>query len=74
MLWDNLEGWDGVGGGREVQEGGSTCIFMADSRCCIQKPTQHCKAIVLQLKKKAFLNNQCVQDKNIKMVTIQNTM
>ena len=23
VLCDNLEGWDGVGGGREVQEGGS---------------------------------------------------
>ena len=24
-------GWDGVGGGREVQEGGDVCISMADS-------------------------------------------
>ena len=30
----NLEGWDGEGDGREVQEGGDTCILMADSRCC----------------------------------------
>ena len=29
MLYDNLEGWDGVGGGREVQEGGDTYIPMA---------------------------------------------
>ena len=28
---DNLEGWDGVGGGREVQEGGNICLLMADS-------------------------------------------
>ena len=28
----NLEGWDGEGGGREVQEGGDICIPMADSR------------------------------------------
>ena len=28
---DNLEGWDGVGAGREVQEGGETCIPVADS-------------------------------------------
>ena len=28
---DNLEGWDGVGSGREVQEGGDICISMADS-------------------------------------------
>ena len=27
----NLEGWDGVGGGSEVQEGGVMCIPMADS-------------------------------------------
>ena len=31
MLFDSLEGWDGVGGGREVQEGGDICIPMADS-------------------------------------------
>ena len=31
MLCDNLEGWDRVGGGREVQEGGAICIPMANS-------------------------------------------
>ena len=31
MLCDNLEGRDGVGGGRVVQEGGDICISMADS-------------------------------------------
>ena len=31
MLCDNEEGWDGVGGGREVQEGGDVYIPMADS-------------------------------------------
>ena len=38
--------------GGDVQEGGDICILMADSCCCIvlQKPTQHCKAIILQLK------------------------
>ena len=30
-LCDNLEGWDGVGSGREVQEGGNICIPMIDS-------------------------------------------
>ena len=29
---DNLEVWDDVEGGTEVQEGGDTCIPMADSR------------------------------------------
>ena len=28
----HLEGWGGVGGGREVQEGGDICTPMADSR------------------------------------------
>ena len=31
MLCDSVEGWDGVGGGREVQEGGYRCIPVADS-------------------------------------------
>ena len=31
MLCDNPEGWDGVGCGRQVQEGGDICIPMADS-------------------------------------------
>ena len=31
MFCDNLEGWEGVGGGRELQAGGDTCISMADS-------------------------------------------
>ena len=28
---NNLEGWEGVGGGRKVKEGGDTCIPVADS-------------------------------------------
>ena len=31
MLCDNLEGWDGVGGGRGVQEGGDMCTPVADA-------------------------------------------
>ena len=31
MLCDNLEGWDEVGVGMEVHEGGNNCIFMVDS-------------------------------------------
>ena len=34
MLRDNLKGWDGVGGGREVQKGGDICIPVADSCRC----------------------------------------
>ena len=31
MLCNNLEGWDGAGGGREAQEGGDVYIPMTDS-------------------------------------------
>ena len=31
MPCDNLEGWDGMGGEKEVQEGGDICIPMVDS-------------------------------------------
>ena len=31
MLCDSLEGWDGVGGGREIPEGGDMCVLLADS-------------------------------------------
>ena len=35
MLCDKLEGWDGVEGRREVQEGRDVCIPMADSCWCV---------------------------------------
>ena len=35
VLRDNLEGWDGVGDGREDPERGDTCVPGADSRCCV---------------------------------------
>ena len=45
-----------IHGGRE--EGskvrGYIYILMADSHCCIADPTEHCKAIVLQIKRKAY--------------------
>ena len=31
VLWDNLDRWDGVGGGRQFQEGGDIYIPIADS-------------------------------------------
>ena len=31
MLCEDLKGWNGVGGGREVQEGGDMSVPMADS-------------------------------------------
>ena len=36
-ICDNLEGWEGEGGGRWVQEGGDMCIPMADSCWCMAK-------------------------------------
>ena len=38
MLCNDMEGWDGVAGGREVQEGEDICIQMADS-CCYMAET-----------------------------------
>ena len=46
MPGDNLEGWDEVGGGREVQEGGDRCVPVADS-CCTAETNTNCKAIIL---------------------------
>ena len=45
MLCDNLEGWDRVGGGTEVQERGDICIPMTDHADVWQKLAQYCKAI-----------------------------
>ena len=33
MLFNDLEGWDGLGCGREIQEGGNIYILMTDSFC-----------------------------------------
>ena len=34
MFCGDLDGWDGGGGGREVQVGGNICMHIADSLCC----------------------------------------
>ena len=34
-LYDNLEGWGGVEGGRDGQEGEDTCVSMTDSCLCM---------------------------------------
>ena len=31
VLCDSLEGWDGVGGGREIPEERDMCVLLADS-------------------------------------------
>ena len=45
---DNLEGWGW--GWEEALEGGVICTLMAESWIVQQNPTQHRKAIILQLK------------------------
>ena len=49
VLWDNLEGWGGKGGGKEFRMGGHTCPQMIHVKVW-QKPSQYCKVIILQLK------------------------
>ena len=54
---NKLEGWDGVGGEREVQMEGTyvyLCIHSTPHPEVWQKPTQYCKAIILQLKINKF--------------------
>ena len=41
MFCDNLEGWDGMRGGKEVQEGGDIGTPMTDSCRCMAE-TQYC--------------------------------
>ena len=51
MLCDNLEGRDGVGNGKKVQEVGNICMPMTDSCCCMAEINlQYCIVIILQLK------------------------
>ena len=50
VLCDNLEGWGGKGGGRVVQERGDVYMPMTDSYWYMEKKSQYCKVIILQLK------------------------
>ena len=60
LLCDNLEGWDGVGVGREWELGGrfkreGTYVYLWLIHDDVwQKPTQYCKAIILHLKINTF--------------------
>ena len=40
----------GLGGGREVQEGGDIRVLMANSCGYTAEPTQYCKSVIFQLK------------------------
>ena len=46
VLCDNLEGWDNVGGRKEVQGGGDICKPIADSCCYMAETDKHCKSII----------------------------
>ena len=48
VLCDNLEGWDGVGDGREAQEGGDMCIPVADSCWYMTETITELSTIILQ--------------------------
>ena len=50
--WDDPEGWDGEGGGRGVQGGGTHVHPWLMHVNVWQKPPQYYKVISLQLKKK----------------------
>ena len=41
-LWDNLEGWDGEGGGKRVQDGGTHVYPWQIHVDVWQKPPQYC--------------------------------
>ena len=57
MLCDVLEGW-GEGSGREAHEGGDIYIYLRLIHIVVQQElTQHCKVVILQLKKSHLKND-----------------
>ena len=60
MLCDNLKG------GKESPEGGDILLIHAD--VVWQKPTQHCKAIILQLNINKFFKKERVSHQNLKII------
>ena len=48
MLCDDLDGWVGGVGSRELQEGGDIDIHIADSLCCTAETNTCCKVMTLQ--------------------------
>ena len=58
MICDNPEGYGRVGGGRESQEEGDMCMPWLIDVDVWQRPTQYCKAIILQLKMNRFLKRK----------------
>ena len=58
MFCNNLEGWNGVGSGKEVQERGVICYVWLIHVDIWQKLPRYCKAIILQLKKKVTIRSE----------------
>jgi len=58
VLCDDLEGWDGKLGRRLKR--GEICVIWLIHVVVQQKLTQHCKAIIFQLKKEIGPRAQCV--------------
>ena len=54
VLCDNLEGWDGVGGGGRFEREGTYVYLWLIHVGVWQRPTQHYKAVILQLKINKF--------------------
>ena len=57
-LCNNLEQWDGKGGGGRFKREGTYVYLWRIHVDVWQKPTQHCKAIILQLKRNKFLKER----------------
>ena len=58
VLCDNLEGWDGVGEGRRLKREGTYVYLWLIHVDIWQKPTQYCKAILLELKINKFFKKR----------------
>ena len=57
MLGDNVEGWDGVEVGDRLKREGTYVYLWLIHVDVWQKPTQHSKAIILQLKINIFFKS-----------------
>ena len=57
MLCKNLEGWDQVEMGGNFKREGTYVYLWLIHVDIWQKPTQYCKAIILQLKKEKLLSD-----------------
>ena len=61
MFCDNLGEWDGVGGGGRFKREGTYVYLWLIHADGWQKPTQYCKAIILQLKINKFIKRMLIK-------------